>query len=199
MALLYQFNTLQPVAGVLEAGGQAILIGVSILVVVAALTFAGYMLMRNNKGSRADDELNLGDFIFVSKDDLKPAKKPDNRPAEGIEADTITNTTAERIKANMITDVAERASVPLKISNMRIEPATKPDEMLTIWFDATNLDSSQIGHQVILKINDRIFNIRQISILPNTMLHLNFKVLITEPGRYDVDVNGTTGIFTVGQ
>jgi hypothetical protein len=30
-------------------------------------------------------------------------------------------------------------------------------------------------------------------------MHLSFKVMLTDPGSYTVDINGTTGIFTVIQ
>jgi hypothetical protein len=69
--------------------------------------------------------------------------------------------------------------------------------MVDIQFSASNLDNSQIGHQVVLKINGQIFNVRQISILPNTIMHLNFKVMLTDPGSYTVDINGTIGVFAV--
>ena len=187
MTLLYQCSMLLQAGRAMEASGQAALIAICIVVVVAALAFAGYILVRNNSDQRPEDQLSLGDFFFVSKDDLDTPKKADSRLAE-------VNAEGKQTAA------AERATPALKISNMRIEPVTaRPGEIVTIWFDATNLDSSQIGHQVILKINDRIFNLRQVSILPNTILHLNFKVLITEPGSYAADVNGSSGIFTVEQ
>jgi hypothetical protein len=187
MALLCQCSILLQAGRAMEASGQTALIAICIAVVVAALAFAGYILVRNNRDQRPEDQLSLGDFFFVSKDDLVTPKKAAGRLAK-------VNAEGKPAAA------AERATPALKISNMRIEPATaRPGDMVTIWFDATNLDVSQIGHQVILKINDRIFNVRQISILSNTIMHLNFKVLIMEPGSYAADVNGSSGIFTVEQ
>jgi hypothetical protein len=188
MILLYQYGTLLLARWAMADEIQATLIAISIIVVVAALAFAGYILIRNNKNPTTEDQMNLGDFFFVSKDDAGPAKRTEAQPLGGNEA------------SKTAAIPAERAVAPLQISNMRIEPAiAKPGDMVTIWFDATNLDSSQMQYEVTLKINDRVFNSRMISILPGSILHPSFKVSITEPGNYTADVNGANGVFTVGQ
>jgi len=183
MALSNQFSFLQPACQALEAGVQAILIAICIIIVVAALAFAGYIPMRNNKERQL--QVQLGP-VLAPKENLTMTKKPDSGPVEGNAEGRTTAATAES------------ATIALKISKMWIEPLTaKPGEMVTIWFSATNLDSSQSSHQVTLKINDQIFNVRQISILPNTLMHLNFKVLLTDPGTYTVDINGATAGFKI--
>ena len=177
---------LLPVRWAMAAEVQTALIAVSIIVVIAALAFAGYVLIRNNNKERPEGKLSPRDTVDVAKENLSPAGKPDLRPAEETAGDKTPVT------------VSEKAIVPLKISNIRIEPPTaRPGEMVDIQFSASNLDSSQIGHQVTLKINGQVFNVRQISILPNTIVHLNFKVMLTDPGSYEVDINGTTGDFAV--
>jgi hypothetical protein len=188
MALLYEYETLLILGRAMEPTVQIALISISVIVVVAALAFAGYILIRNNKGSPSEHQLSEGNSSSVSKDDLAVARKQVKRLAE------------ENGASRTIAAATERAAIPLKISNLRIEPvAAKHGEMITIWFDATNLDSWQVGHQVTLRINGQILNIRQVSILPNTILHLNFKVSTMEPGIYTAEVNGTTGQFTIRQ
>jgi hypothetical protein len=171
----------------MEAGAQTTLTAVSIIVVIAALAFAGYVLIRNsNDREPPEDQLSPADIMAVAVEDPSPAKIPDVQPAE------------EKSAGKTPVSVTEKAVTPLKISDVRIEPLTaRPGEMVNIWFSGTNLDSSQFGHQVILKINGQVFNIRQVSILPNTIMHLNFKVVLIDPGSYTVDINGTTGVFAV--
>ncbi len=186
MALLYQCSMLLPAGGAMAVEVQTTLIAASIIVVIAALAFAGYILIRNNHKKPPEDQLSPGDIAAMAKEDASPANKPDVRPAEIATADKIP------------VSVTEKAVIPLKISNLRIEPPTaRPGEMVDIQFSAGNLDSSQIGHQITLKVNGRVFNVRQISIMPNTIMHLNFKVMLTDPGSYTVDINGTTGVFAV--
>ena len=227
MALLYQCSMLLPAGGAMEAGVQTTLIAVSIIVVMAALAFAGYILIRNNKDQeQPEDQSSPGDIMAAAREDPSPADsmavaREDRSPAE---TDGRSREKSARRKARSIrkkggtsparkpdvrpaeensagktpVPVTEKAVIPLKISNIRIEPlSARPGEMVNIWFSATNLDSSQIGHQVILKINGQVFNVRQISILPNTIMHLNFKVMLTDPGSYTVDINGTTGVFAI--
>jgi hypothetical protein len=179
---------------------QEVLIALSILVVICALAFAGYILLRNNKNPKSEDQLNLGNFIFVFKDAPRPVKSPEAQPLGEDETDKpAAMQPPEEIEAAKPAAVPA-ASAAVKISNMKIEPEkAKPGELVTIWFSATNLDSPQIRHEITLKIDDRVFNTRMISILPGAMLHLNFKVAITEPGTYTADVNGVSGVFTIGQ
>ena len=187
MTLLYQCSMLMPVREAMAAEVQTVLIAASIIVVIAALAFAGYILIRNSSNKEPPEERSSpGDIAAVANEDASPARKPDVRPAE------------ENTAGKTPVSVTIIAVIPLKISDLRIEPPTAlPGEMVDIQFSASNLDNSQIGHQVVLKINGQIFNVRQISILPNTIMHLNFKVMLTDPGSYTVDINGTIGVFAV--
>jgi hypothetical protein len=188
MTLLYQCSILQPAYRAMEDGGQSALAVISIIIVICALAFAGYILIRNNKNPTSEDQLSLGNFFFVSKDDANLAKRTQQGPLEGNEAS----------KTAVLP--SERTLTPLQISNFRIEPEkASPGELITIWFRATNLGSIQIQHEFTLKIDGRVFNARMISMLPGAVLHLSFKVAITEPGSYTADVNGVSGIFTIGQ
>jgi hypothetical protein len=189
MVLLGRYSVLIAAERAMAAEVQTALIAASIIVVIAALAFAGYVLIRNNNKEQYEDQASPGDTVDIAKEDLSPARKPDVlRPA------------VEAAEGKTPAPVTEKAVIPLKISDVRIEPLmARPGQMVDIQFSATNLDSAQIGHEVILKINGQIFNVRQISILPNSIMHLSFKVMLTEPGSYTVDINGTTGIFTVIQ
>ena len=186
MVFVGRYGILISAEQAMAAGAQTALIAVGIIVVMVALAFAGYILMRSDNKERPEGKVSPGDTVDVAIEDPSPAVKPDVRPTEETAGDKTP------------VPVSEKAVIPLKISDVRIEPlAARPGEMVNIWFSATNLDSCQIGHQVTLKVNDQIFNVRQISILPNTIMHLNFKVMLTDPGSYTVDINGTTGVFAV--
>ena len=187
MVLLGRYSILISAERAMAAEVQTALIAASIIVVIAALAFAGYILIRNSSNKEPPEERSSpGDIAAVANEDAIPARKPDVRPAE------------ENTAGKTPVSVSEKTIAPLKISDIRIEPPTaRPGEMVDIQFNASNLDSNQIGHQVVLKINGQIFNVRQISILPNTIMHLNFKVMLTDPGSYTVDINGTTGVFTI--
>jgi hypothetical protein len=187
MVLLGRYSILISAERAMAAEVQTALIAASIIVVIAALAFAGYILIRNSSNKEPPEERSSpGDIAAVANEDASPARKPDVRPAE------------ENTAGKTPVSVTIIAVIPLKISDVRIEPLmARPGQMVDIQFSATNLDSAQIGHQVVLKINGQIFNVRQISILPNTIMHLNFKVMLTDTGSYTVDINGTTGVFAV--
>lgn len=246
----YVFRALEAVA---SSEIQLLLIALSIIVLIAVLLFAGYVLIRNNRNASPEvqsgkakahsdtgdgdnwhkrnsehpvndyDKLSsppVTDYDAVSprvssgnttahleKGDLKVGspdqtevgdnwqKRNSGQPVEDY--DKQGSLPAKKYNPSLRVP-SEKTITPLKISNLKIDPhEPKIGELVNIQFSATNLDRAQIGHQVILKINDQILNIRQVSILPGTILHLNFKVSILEPGSYVADINGTQGTFTI--
>jgi hypothetical protein len=185
MSLVYQYSILLSGASALAEEVQTPLIVLSILVVIASLALAGYILLKNNNSRPPEAPTSLGNYL-VTKEESGPTKKPDLGLSTESAPDGAPVAPTSRIPE------------PLRISSLRIEPVSaRSGELVTIWFDATNLDSTQIVHQVIIKIDDIMFNTRLVSILPGTVLHLNFKVLVTNPGSHTADVNGATGVFAI--
>ncbi|MGD0857078.1 MAG: hypothetical protein ABSA18_14965 [Dehalococcoidia bacterium] len=185
---------------------QLIFVILSITVIIIAMVIAGYIFIRNNRQvtpevpsiKEKSPALPPEDANVLQKTVAKTVKELEALPTS--EGDQITSTPAKELKPLPPPTLIKKTIVPLKISNLIIQPtAANPSELITIRFSTANFDNSQVQHDVILKIDDRVFNTRMISILPGTIQHLNFKVLITEPGSYTADVNGTTGVFTIGQ
>jgi hypothetical protein len=214
---------------------QTIFVAISVIVVIAAMLFAGYILIRNNGHVKPEIPPFIVESPPIYKDNDSLPKDTIVQPIEEhlmtdnpAEEHLMTGTPAEEhqmtgtpakehqmasalAEEHLITSIPVKEYKPLfppslivktlatlKISDLKIVPPnSKAGELIAIWLTATNLDSRQITHEIVLKINNQVFNTRIISILPGTIQHLHFKVPITEPGSYTADINGTTGTFTV--
>ena len=131
---------------------QWILITVSIIVVIAALVFAGYIFVRAEK---------------------------DPAPENNLHSDTT-------------------AMVPLQISELKVAPVeARPGEKVTISFNTTNLDKSHSHYSIVLKIDNRMFATKEVSITPGSMLPVHFAVYSTLPGEHRVDVNDVVSKFVI--
>ncbi len=236
---------------------QLILIVLSIIVVIAALLFAGYILIRDNRHVKPEIPSSIEQSPAIHNDNdslpkntsVQPVKEQHmtdtpvkELPITSTEAkehlmtntpvieqhmtgipvkehpktnipvkehpviststreNQLTRNHGEEYKPLSFASPATNTRANLKISGFKIVPSNlKAGELVTIWLTATNLDSRQVSHEIILRINNQVFNTRIISILPGTIQHLHFKVAITEPGSYTADVNGITGTFAISE
>lgn len=206
MAVLLQHSLSWPLESAMPPEIQLMLVILSIVIIIIAMAIAVYIFIRNNRQvppevssiEEKSPALPLEDANILQKTMAEAVKELESLHTP--KGDRITSTPAKELKPLPAPTLIKRTVVPLKISNMVIQPSTaKAGELITIKFSAANFDNSQVQHDVVFKIDDRVFNTRMISILPGTIQHLNFKVVITEPGSYTADVNGTTGVFTIGQ
>ncbi len=180
------FNLYSAAMDVIAPEYQWILITISVLVVIAALVFAGYIIIRNDKQRmmgghpRAEDEESSLDNI----NDLKK-KIAAMRP----EKDAVTENT---IHLNTM------ATIPLLISELRVAPGEAGlGEKVTISFRATNLDKSCSHYDIILKIDNRVFATKEVSIARGSTLPVNYAIYSTVPGEHRVDVNDVVSKFVI--
>ena len=91
--------------------------------------------------------------------------------------------------------------IPLGITGLTIDPAeVGPGEAVIISFKATNIswiDSPYYG--VSLKINGETVAAKRVKLARRATLPMNFTVVGTLPGDYEIDINSITGKFTISQ
>jgi len=145
-------NSYSASIGVMAPEYQGILITVSVIVVIAALLFAGYIFVRAEK---------------------------DRAPESTLHSDTYTMS-------------------HLQISELKVAPLeVMPGEKVIISFNAINLDKIHGNYSIILKIDNRMVNTKEVSIGPGSTLPIHFAVYLTVPGEHRVDVNGVVSRFYV--
>ena len=87
---------------------------------------------------------------------------------------------------------------PFDITKLKIAPSTaRPGETITIGFEATNNSDFYSIYPVTVKINEQVVAAEVISVPPGFTLPMRASVIGAQPGDYQVEVNFTTGKFTV--
>ena len=173
-------NSYSAVTGAMAPEYQGILITISVIVVMAALAFAGYIFTRNNnrriiKGDPAAEAEEPG---LRGIDDVKKAVAP-VRVEEDLHPDS-------------------HAPVHLQINELKVVPLeVRIGEKVTISFNAANLDKAHSHYGIILKIDNRLSAAQEISIAPGATLPGYFAIYSTVPGEHRVDVNDVVSRFVV--
>jgi hypothetical protein len=93
----------------------------------------------------------------------------------------------------------ERTTVaPFGIAELRIHPAEpRPGESVIISFKATNNSDVHSVYPVTLRVDGQVVSAEVVSVPPRAALPLSFAIVEVLPGDYRVDVNYSTGRFTV--
>jgi len=172
--------------GVLAPEYQGILITISVIVVIAALVFAGYIFVRNDKQRiiEGNPPAEVEESSLPNIDDLK--KK---MAAVRVEKDPAPENTLHP-EINTI--------VPLQISELKVAPLeARIGEKVTISFNATNLDNAHGDYVIILKIDNRRLGTQEISIAPGSTLPMHFAIYSSVPGEHRVDVNDVVSKFVI--
>lgn len=91
-----------------------------------------------------------------------------------------------------------QVTVPVYISELEITPAQAiPNEIVTISCKLTNMNDIPVYCVVTLKINGMVIATKGASLVRRSAEHINFSVVATLPGDYQIEVNGLTGRLTI--
>jgi hypothetical protein len=84
------------------------------------------------------------------------------------------------------------------LSELAVKPVeVKPRETVTISAKVSNSGETKGNYGVTLKINGAVEVIKTVSLAAGENTIIDFTVNISEPGKYEVDVNGASATFTV--
>lgn len=87
---------------------------------------------------------------------------------------------------------------PFGIAELKIHPTkARPREAITISFKATNNSELHSIYPVTLRTNGKVVAGEVVSLPPRATLRMNFTVVETMPGDYEVEVNDLPGKFTI--
>jgi hypothetical protein len=87
---------------------------------------------------------------------------------------------------------------PFGIADMKIEPSqAHAGETIVISFKATNSTNFISIYPVVLKVNEEVITAEVVSLPRKTVMLMEFRVSMTMPGEYNVEVNDSTGKFAV--
>lgn len=87
---------------------------------------------------------------------------------------------------------------PFGIAGIKIYPTeTSPGETVNISFKAINATDFISIYPITLKINDEVVAAEVVSLLPRTAVPMNFTIARALPGDYQVNINNSSGAFTV--
>ncbi len=105
-------------------------------------------------------------------------------------------------QASSVTTAPVAVEIPdyLAVSDLSVSPGSAaPGQKITISAKVTNSGTSSDEYTVTLKLNGIVEMIRNHVIAANSTVAVSFNVAKNDPGRYVVDVNGTTAAFTINE
>jgi hypothetical protein len=180
MLLEKYISSYSAVTGVMAPEYEGMLITISVLVVIAALVFAGYIFTRNDNQR------------IVSGDAAAEARESGLRNIDGRKKAGVTARDEKELHPDINTPV------PLRISELEVAPLeVRIGEKVTISFTAANLDKSRSHFGIILKIDNRMLATQEISVEPGSTLPGHFIIYSTVPGEHLVEVNDVVSKFYV--
>ncbi|PTD94752.1 hypothetical protein C9439_00815 [archaeon SCG-AAA382B04] len=91
-----------------------------------------------------------------------------------------------------------KETAEFQVSNLQINPTQAiPDETIEISADVENIGEKTGDHTVQLTINGEEENTQTVTLEPGNTETVQFQVTKTQEGTYEVELDGTSGTFTI--